>query len=795
MDNKKELSEQDIRSKYITPAIVSAGWDSHKQIREGYGFTHGRIIVQDKKPTRGKKKEADYLLSYKKGLPLAVVEAKKNTYTIGYGMQQALGYAKILDVPFVFSSNGDGFLFHDKTNNEQPEKELKLQEFPSPDELYRKYCIWKGLSGETERIATSDFFENRDSKELRYYQRIAINRTTEAVARGQNRLLLVMATGTGKTLVAFHIIWRLWQLKAKKRILFLADRNILIDQTKTNDFKPFGEKMYKIANRNADKAYEIYLALYQAITGNEEEKKIYKQFSPNFFDLIVIDECHRGSAKEDSAWHEILEYFSSATQIGMTATPKETKYISNIHYFGDPIYTYSLKQGINDGFLAPYKVVRVAIDKDIEGYRPIRGELDKSGQEIPDKVYLGKEFDRTIVIDDRTNLVAQKITEYMRNSDDRFMKTIIFCMDIEHAERMRQALVNANGDLSNENDKYIIRITGDDEIGKRELDNFIDPESIYPVIVTTSRLMSTGVDTQTCKLIVLDREVGSMTEFKQIIGRGTRVREDFGKQYFTILDFRRATDKFADPEFDGDPVIIYEPKTGESLREPIETGQYEKDFEEEANNKDEDSDTITDSSLNNVQEPIAVEGRSKIYVQGVEVNIINEQVSFLDEHGKLITRSLKDYSKSNILNNYASLDDFLNKWHSADRKEILIEELRSQGILLHELAGEVGIDMDPFDMVLHVAYGFKPILRKERAEKLKEGNYFKKYSEKARNVINSLIDKYADEGIEHIETPEILNVQPFDQYGTPMELLAELGGHDGYNEIVGEITEKLYAEV
>ena len=792
MDNKKELSEQDIRSKFITPAILDAGWDLHHQIREGYGFTHGRISVHGKKPIRGKKKEADYLLSYKHGLPLAVIEAKNNNYSVGHGMQQALEYAEILDVPFVFSSNGDGFLFHDKTTSEPSEKELSLQEFPSPDELYKRYCTWKGLEKETERIATSDFFNDRDYKEVRYYQRIAINRTVEAAAKGQKRILLVMATGTGKTLVAFQTIWRLWRSGVKKRILFLADRNILIDQTKTNDFKPFGEKMHKITNRNADKAYEIYLALYQAITGNEEKSKIYKQFSPDFFDLIVIDECHRGSAKDDSAWREILEYFNSATQIGMTATPKETKYISNITYFGEPIYTYSLKQGIDDGFLAPYKVVRVTIDKDIEGYRPAQGELDKSGQEIPDRIYPGDEFDRTIVIDDRTRLVAQKITEYMSNSGDRFMKTIVFCIDIEHAERMRQALVNENSDLAGDNRLYVVRITGDNDIGKRELDNFIDPENKYPVIATTSRLMSTGVDAQTCKLIVLDREVGSMTEFKQIIGRGTRLREDFGKSYFSILDFRRATDKFADPEFDGEPVVIYEPKSGENLSEPLGI-ESTTDPDGQSGPQERIHVPLPDNS--GIQETSARMSRDKIHVNGVEVRIINEQVSFLDESGRLVTRDLRDYTRDNILNNYASLDDFLNKWQSTDRKQVLIEELESQGILLHELAEAVGVATDPFDLVLHVAYGRKPIARKERAEKLKEGNYFARYSEKARNVINALIDKYADEGIEHIETPEILKVQPFDQYGTPMELLTELGGHDGYSEIVSEITEKLYAEV
>lgn len=797
MDNKKHLSERDICSKYITPALQSAGWDLQKQIREEYGFTYGRIIVRGKKPVRGERKRIDYLLSYKQNLPIAVVEAKDNNHSIGDGMQQGLQYADMLDVPFVFSSNGDGFLFRDKTSDSQPERELALHEFPSPEELYQKYRAWKGLDEQSEPIATYDYFYDVGGKEPRYYQRIAINRAVEAVAKGQDRILLVLATGTGKTYVAFQTIWRLWQSGAKKRILFLADRNILIDQTKTNDFKPFGDKMYKIANRNADKAYEVYLSLYQAVTGNEEDKQIFRQFSPDFFDLIVVDECHRGSAAENSAWREILDYFSSATQIGMTATPKETKDVSNTHYFGEPVYTYSLKQGIDDGFLAPYKVVRVTLDKDVEGYRPAKGEVDKFGEVIPDRVYEGPEIERTIVIDERTKLVAQKISEYMENSGDRFMKTIVFCVDIEHAERMRQALVNENGDLANIDSRYVVRITGDNEIGKRELDNFIDPESTYPVIATTSRLMSTGVDAQTCKLIVLDREIGSMTEFKQIIGRGTRLRPDFGKEYFTILDFRRATDNFADPEFDGDPVVIYEPKPDEPVTEPPGTTEPPTEPTSPEPGTDEEPGDLppNDPAGGIICGYPGSTPKEKIYVNGVEVKILNEQVSFIDEHGKLITQSLKDYTKQNILKRYASMDDFLNEWRNVDQKLALMDELENQGILLHELIDEVGGNIDPFDLVLHIAYGHRPIARKERAEKLKKGNYFDKYSEKARNVINALIDKYADAGIEHIEKPDVLKVQPFDDYGTPYELLKELGGSEGYEEIVNTIEEKLYAEV
>jgi type I restriction enzyme R subunit len=791
--NKQELTEAEIRSRYITPALQASSWDLHTQIREEYGFTYGRILVRGKKPERGKQKFIDYLLSYKKELPLAVVEAKDNRHSLGDGMQQALEYAELLDVPYVFSSNGDGFLFHDRTATENPEKELSLDEFPTPEELYRRYRDWKGLDGEVEKVATQDYFFDPTFKDPRYYQRVAINRTVEAVAKGEKRILLVMATGTGKTFVAFQTIYRLWKSGAKKRVLFLADRNILIDQTKTNDFKPFGDKLFKITNRNADKAYEIYMALYQAVTGNDEERQTYRQFSPDFFDLIVVDECHRGSASDNSAWREVLDYFGSATQIGMTATPKETKDVSNMHYFGDPIYTYSLRQGIDDGFLAPYKVVRVTLDKDVDGYRPTSGELDKYGEPIPDKVYGSTEFDRTIVIDDRTKLVAQKISEYMRNTGDRYMKTIVFCVDIEHAERMRQALVNENGDLANIDSRYVVRITGDNEIGKRELDNFIDPESTYPVIATTSRLMSTGVDCQTCKLIVLDREVGSMTEFKQIIGRGTRLRPDFGKEYFTVLDFRRATDKFADPEFDGDPVQIYEPKPDEPLAEPtevsiayLEVGKDEEVASIELPENDPAAGAIpTNKKLKS----------EKIYVQGVEVKVLNEQVSFIDEHGKLITQSLRDYTRQNILKRYASMDQFLNEWRSVDQKLALMDELEKQGILLHELIDEVGTKIDPFDLVLHIAYGHRPIARKERAEKLKKGNYFEKYSDKAKSVIDALIDKYADQGIEHIETPEVLKVTPFSRIGTPFELLEELGGSNGYEKVVQEIEQKLYVEV
>ena len=589
--DKKGLSERDICTKFITPALRGAGWDEMSQIREEVSFTKGRIIVRGKLVTRGQAKRADYVLYYKPNIPIALIEAKDNSHSVGDGIQQALDYAETLKIPFVFSSNGDGFLFHDRTGLSTPrETNLALDAFPSPADLWTRYRTWKGLTSEAEKVVLQDYHDGGDGKAPRYYQVNAVNAAIEAIAKGQNRVLLVMATGTGKTYTAFQIIWRLWKAGHKKRILFLADRNVLVDQTMVNDFRPFGGTMAKPSTnartiarddgseidltqaldnqRRIDTAFEVYLGLYQAITGPEEKQKIYKEFSPGFFDLIVIDECHRGSAAEDSAWRDILEYFCSATQIGLTATPKETKYVSNIDYFGEPVFSYSLKQGIRDGFLAPYKVVKVHIDRDVEGYRPEKGQLDRNGEEIEDRIYNVKDFDRNLVIDGRTKLVAQKVTAFLNESGDRFQKAIVFCVDQEHAARMRHALINENADLVDDNSRYVMRITGADAEGQDQLDNFIDPESKYPVLVTTSRLLSTGVDVQTCRLIVLDRAVGSMTEFKQIVGRGTRVHEDTSKFYFTLMDFRGATSHFADPEFDGEPVQIYEPKEGDPIAPP-----------------------------------------------------------------------------------------------------------------------------------------------------------------------------------------------------------------------------------
>ncbi|MBS3030195.1 MAG: DEAD/DEAH box helicase family protein [Dolichospermum sp. DET50] len=775
--DKKSLSERDICTKYITPAIVqTAGWDLHTQIREEVTFTAGRVYVRGKLVTRGESKRADYILYYKPNIKIAVIEAKDNNHSFGSGMQQALNYAEILDIPFVYSCNGDAFLEHDRTvTSGIMAREIPLDSFPTPAELWQRYCQWKNIDDQLQPIVTQSYYDDGSGKFPRYYQEIAINKTVEAIAKGENRILLVMATGTGKTFTAFQIIWRLWKSKIKTRILFLADRNILIDQTKTNDFKPFGSAMTKITKRQVDKSYEIYLALYQGVSGTEESKNIYKQFSRGFFDLIVIDECHRGSAADDSAWREILEYFTAATQIGLTATPKETKEVSNIDYFGEPIYIYSLKQGIEDGFLAPYKVVRIDIDKDLEGWQPAPGELDKYNQLIEDKLYTQKDINRTLVLENRDILVAKKITEFLK-ATNRFDKTIVFCEDIDHAERMRCALINENSDLVSQNRKYIMRITGDDEQGKAELDNFILPESPYPVIVTTSKLMTTGIDAQTCKLIVLDKDINSPTEFKQIIGRGTRINEEFDKKYFTIIDFKKATKKFDDPDFDGEPVQIYEPKTGQS---PVPPDDYD--------GSPDSGDNVDDLPEKPGQK------RVKFVPVGVDAAIISERTLYYGKDGKLITESIKDYTRKTVQQEFTTLDKFLRRWSAAAQKQAIIQELNEQGILLEALAEEVGKDFDPFDLICHVAFDQPALSRKERAKKVRERDYFHQYSQKARAVIDALLDKYADEGIENIEHLNILNVQPFDKIGTLPEIVNKIfGSKQKYLEALQELKNQLY---
>ncbi len=811
--SKKELSERDICTKFITPALQKSGWNIQKQVREEVSFTDGRIYVRGNMSMRGKRKRADYILYYKTNLPIAIIEAKDNKHALGAGMQQALEYSEILDIPFVFSSNGDGFLFHDKTSNEKIEEELNLENFPNPDELWEKYCHYKGITTpEQRKVVEQDYFLDGSGRTPRYYQQNAINRAIEAIAKGQNRILLVMATGTGKTYTAFQIIHRLWKSGTKKRILFLADRTALIDQTRRGDFKHFKESMTiikkKIVNNadgsdelvsnnkrgidSSDKAYEVFLGLYQGLTNSGEVEDAYKDFSPDFFDLIVIDECHRGSAAEDSAWREILRYFSSATHIGLTATPKETKDVSNIDYFGDPVYTYSLKQGISDGFLAPYRVVRVGLNVDLEGWRPPKGTLDKNGNPVEDRIYNRKDFDTNIVFDERRELVSQKITEFLKGTD-RFSKTIVFCVDIEHANGMRTKLSNQNADLVKDNYKYIMKITGDDEEGKRELDNFINPEEPYPVIATTSKLMTTGVDAKTCKLIVLDSNIKSMTEFKQIIGRGTRIDEEYGKTHFTILDFRNVTDLFADPDFDGDPVSIYHPGEDDDL------GDIE---DEETENDEPIIDEVTGEEIE-FPEPDGTpddddttgEPREKIYVNGVEVSILNERNMYFDSDGKPITVSLKDYTKEQITRNYRDLNDFLNKWNEAEKKEAIILELEDKGVLVEELLNAVGRECDLFDIICHTAYDMPPLTRRERAENVKKRNYFTKYGDSARSVLEALLDKYADEDIRAIEDMKVLKIHPFNEFGSPMEIINKsFKNKYNYLEAVRELEQELYKE-
>ena len=799
MTNKKELSERDICTQFILPALAKAGWDVEKQIREEVFFTDGRIFVKGNKTVRGERKRADFILYIKTNMPVAVIEAKDNNHSPGAGLQQALGYAKILDIPVAFSSNGDGFIQHDRSGFSHPiEQEISLEMFPSPAALWAIYKKYKKIeTPEQEEISLFDYFFDGSGYAPRYYQQIAINRTVEAIARGQNRILLVMATGTGKTYTAFQIIYRLWKNSYKKRILFLADRNVLIDQTKRKDFKHFKDRMTVIKKKIIDKAFEIYLSLYQGLVNYNEDKDAYKEFSRNFFDLVIVDECHRGSADADSAWREILQYFSSATQIGLTATPKETKEISNIEYFGEPLYTYTLKQGIEDGFLAPYKVIRVGFNTDLEGWRPEAGKKDKDGNEVEDRVYNTKDFDKTLVIDERTSLVAKKISEYL-NKTNRFDKTIVFSVDIEHAERMRQTLANENQDLVQANHKYVLRITGDDEEGKREVDNFINPEETYPVIATTSKLLTTGVDAQTCKLIVLDSNIKSMNEFKQIIGRGTRINEEYGKTFFTIMDFRNVTDLFADPAFDGDPVMIKEIKAEEELTDEDVFPEEDQVIIDPETGAPVDFDKTEPAKYTATPEiitggPILSDPRSKVYVAGVDVSVLNERVQHLDANGKLITESLKDYTRKNLRKEFSSLDDFLTRWNTAHKKKAIIGELEARGIMLDNLLAEVKKDLDVFDLICHIAWDMPALTRRERVEQVKKRNYFTKYGDKARMIIDALLDKYADEGIENIEDLAVLRIEPFNKIGTPTEIVQIFGGRDQYLQVIEELEHELYA--
>ena len=783
---KRDLSEEDIKVQFITPAIEKAGWNIKKQVRFEHTFTAGRIIIRGSVTSRGKKKRVDYLLFYKPNIPLAIIEAKDNRHTPGAGLQQAVDYANTLDIKYVYASNGDEFVEQNLLTGEV--RNIPLEKFPSPAELYARYKADKGISDVGEKAMLEPYYWAPGYKTPRYYQRIAINRTVDAVASGQNRILLISATGTGKTFIAFQIIYRLWKAGIKKKILFLADRNILVDQTMSGDFKPFGGKMVKVENKKLDSAYEIFLSLYHQLSG-EDNLETFKQFKPTFFDLVVIDECHRGSAREESAWRKILDYFSEATHIGCTATPIETKQASSQTYFGEHIYEYSLKQGINDGFLAPYKVIRVGLDKDLVGYRPEAGKRDDKGYEIIDREYNIKDFDRTLVLDQRTKAVAAKVTEYLKKIG-RMSKTIVFCIDVEHAERMRQALINENKDLYKKDNRYIMRITGDNKEGKEQLENFIDEESDYPVIAVTSKLMTTGVDAKMCKLIVLDNNFSNehgMTEFKQIIGRGTRLLEEKGKTYFTIMDFRNASRLFADKDFDGIPDVVIDIPDGSEIIDLLAETDDDKPSLDTANVT---ATSMADPPLDGDDGDIP----KKYYVSDVEVSVISERVQYIDRDGKLITESLVDYTRKNILNQYARLDDFLRRWTEAQRKQAIIDELAEEGVLLDAVREETGkVDIDDFDLICHLAYDKAPLTRIERANNVRKRGYLYKYAELAQKVLGALLDKYADEGIRDIEDTKVLQLKEFAEYGSPMKIAKAFGGKEGYQQAVIELENEIFS--
>ena len=763
--DKKSLNESEIRTAFITPALKNSGWRLGKTFREEYPIAQGRIVITDQEIKQNKPLRADYVLFYRPNIPLAVVEAKDNNHNISAGIQQALKYAKLLDVPFAFSSNGDGFIFHNKFVTEgDVEISLKLEEFPSPEKLWKMYKDGRNITENQQKVIDSPYYLDNPDKIPRYYQINAVNKTVEAISNGKTRLLLVMATGTGKTFTAFQIIWRLWKAGIKKRILFLADRKSLVAQTFTNDFSPFNDSMTWVKKSNFDTAHEIYLALYQGLFGDEDTASLFKKFSQNFFDLVIVDECHRGSARADSQWREILEYFSNAVQIGMTATPKENNEVSNIDYFGEPIYTYTLQQGIDDGFLAPYRVIRVFFDKDVEGFLPYNGQLDDNGEVIENRLYNTLDFDKTLVLKQRTKLVAKTVSDYLKKYNCRMDKTIFFCVDQEHAARMREALVNENADLCAVNDKYVMRITSDDDEGVKQLDNFRNVESQYPVLVTTSKLLTTGVDIQTVKYIVIDSNIRSMTEFKQIIGRGTRLRPDLDKIYFTIFDFRNVTSLFHDEKFDG----------------PIE--------QDEKFNPSTGKEIFPPPKIKPDHEP------PKFFLSYESVNISQVQYQNLNEHGKLITKKFIDFTCLKVKSFYSTLNDFLTAWDSAERKKIIVEELEQQGISFDELRKIVGKDFDPFDLILHVVFDKSPLTRKERAENVRKKNYFSKYGKQAAEILNTLLDKYAETGIEDREDMNVLKVDPINKHGTQIYIINKIfGGKTKYLSAIRELEREIYA--
>ena len=771
-ENKKSLSEEDIKNRYITPALDKAGWEK-THYRMEYYFTAGRVLIQGKQHARKEGKKADYLLFASPNNPIAIVEAKDNNKPVGGGLQQAIEYAQILDVKFAYSSNGDAFIEHDFLTGK--ETEIPLDAFPTKEQLIERLRANNNLTAEQQHIVDEPYYFDQDSKEPRYYQRIAINRTVEAVAKGQNRILLVMATGTGKTFTAFQIIHRLTKSGAKKKVLYLADRNILIDQTMVQDFRPFKKVMTKIKNRVMDSSYEIYMALYQQLVDYDDNgEDPFKEFAPSFFDLILVDECHRGSARDDSAWRKILEYFKSATQIGMTATPKVKDGANNLDYFNEPLYIYSLKQGIEDGFLAPYRVTNSFINVDLEGWSPEEDETDIHGYLIEQGYYSRKDFGREVALLKRREIVARRITK-MLHQIGRMTKTIVFCTDVEEAEAMRELLVNLNSDLCKKDARYVMRITGDDNYGKKQLDNFIDVDEPYPCVVTTSEMLSTGVDCKTCGLIVIDKEIGSMTEFKQIVGRGTRLRIDKGKWHFEILDFRNATQLFKDPEFDGDP----DPKDDEGGKKGGNGGSGGRKGGEGGDGK-------------------TGEGHRKYIVDGHDIRITHEKVSYLGADGHtLVTESLTDFTRKSIRGKYATLDDFINNWNEVDRKKVIVDELKEYNVLIDAVreANPQLADADIFDVICHVAFDRKPMTRRERANNVKKRDYLSKYQGMARQVLETLLDKYADNGIIELENENVLELPPFNQIGTPVKIIKFFGGIKGYMNALTELKTELYRTV
>lgn len=772
-----QLTEEDIKFQFITPAITEQAHWERKNIRMEYSFTDGRIVFVGKIHHKKQPKRADYFLfDGNINSPIAVVEAKAAESDLTKGIQQAIDYATILDVPFAYSSNGLGFREHDMLTG--MEREFSMEEFPTLEELKERIVKAKNLTEKQQGIIKEPYFFDQFSHEPRYYQRIAINRTIEAIAKGQNRILLVMATGTGKTFTAFQIIWRLHKAGIKKRILYLADRNVLIDQTMAQDFKPFQKIMTKVQGRQLDNAYQIHMALYQQLVSTDPEKPDpFTQFSPDFFDLVIIDECHRGSAKENSTWRKVLTYFSSATQIGLTATPKYAEGANNIDYFGDPIYTYSLKQGIEDGFLAPYRVTKSFINVDLEGFEPRSGDLVDLGTKELQDFYSRKEFGREITIQLRQKIVARRVTDMLRNLG-RYTKTIVFCPDIDEAGVMRDLLIEMNKDLVKKDPRYIMRITSDDYEGKKQLDNFIDPESAYPTVVTTSELLSTGVDCKTCGLIVIDKEIESMTNFKQIIGRGTRLYPPKGKFMFDILDFRQVTDLFHDPEFDGetlggDDEVIADPPT-------------------DGTNGGGDTSSGREKKPKNPKQKKAV-------FKGQNISIAHETVSVIGADGKTIeTTNLIDFTRKNIRQQFASLEDFLRRWDKEQRKQIIIDELKEYDVLIEAVkeANPSLNDSDVFDIICHVAYGQKPLTRKERAEKVKKRNYFAKYGDQARQVLEALLEKYSEQGVLNMENLDILKNDPFKGIGTPVKIVNKIfGGKEKYLEAIAELEKQLYLNI